>query len=77
MTKSVSTPMQTSQALTKIDGQPITNATLYRIISDALQYCTLTRLEICFSVNKLCQYLLEPTKVHWVATKRLLRYLNT
>lgn len=47
------TPMATSHSLTKNSGTPIDNDSQYRSIIGALQYVTLTRLEIAFSVNKL------------------------
>lgn len=36
----------------------------------------MTRLDIAFSVNKVCQFLHTPTTVHWAAIKRILRYLR-
>jgi len=42
----------------------------------ALQYATITRPEISFSVNKGCQFTTHPCEEHWVAVKRILRYLK-
>jgi hypothetical protein len=42
----------------------------------ALQYCTLTRPEIAYSVNQLCQHMHAPSSTHWIAAKRVLRYLQ-
>jgi histone deacetylase 1/2 len=49
----------------------------YRSIVGALQYLTLTRLDLSFSVNKVCQYLHAPTTAHWTAVKRILRYVKS
>ena len=41
-----------------------------------LIYLTNTRLDICFAVNTLSQYLVEPRRVHLVAAKHVMRYLK-
>lgn len=41
-----------------------------------LQYCTLIRSDITFSVNKICQFITTPINTHWQATKMLLRYIK-
>ena len=32
--------------------------------------------DICFVVNTLNQFMVEPHHIHWIATKNLLRYLH-
>ena len=39
-------------------------------------YLTNSRPDICFVVNNLIQYLVEPRHVHLVATKHVMRYLK-
>jgi histone deacetylase 1/2 len=52
------------------------DSTKYRSIVGALQYITLTRPDLAFAVNRVCQYLHAPTTVHWTAVKRIIRYLK-
>ncbi|XP_062094387.1 uncharacterized mitochondrial protein AtMg00810-like [Humulus lupulus] len=63
-------------SLSQHDGLPLSSATEYRSILGALQYCTLTRFDISFAVNKLCQFMHAPTDVHLKAVKHVLRYLK-
>lgn len=58
------------------DSQPFDNPVRYRQIVGALQYLTLTRPDIAFAVNKVCQFMHSPTQNHWSAVKRILRYLQ-
>ena len=69
--KPVSTPLSTSEKLSAYEGVPLhsEDATRYRSIVGALQYLTLTRPDIAFSVNKVCQFLHSPTDIHWAAVK--------
>lgn len=49
----------------------------YRQLVGALQYVTLSRPDITFAVNKVCQFMHSPTNNHWSAVvKRILRYLQ-
>jgi hypothetical protein len=70
------TPCTSGSKLFKLDGDLLDDPTIYRQVVGALQYCTLTRPEIAYSVNQLCQHMHAPSSTHWIATKRVLRYLH-
>lgn len=74
----VPTPMCTHEKLTQESGQALNedDAFKYRSTVGALQYLTLTRPDLSFAVNKVCQYLSRPTDVHWEAVKRILRFVR-
>jgi hypothetical protein len=74
--KPVSSPMASSTHLSILDGDPCDDPTLYRSTVGALQYLSITRPDIAFSVNKLSQFMHNPTTLHWQSVKRLLRYLK-
>ena len=48
---------------------------LYRKMVGKLIYLTITRPDICFAVNTLSQFIVEPGRVHWVAAKNIIRYV--
>ena len=58
------------------DNPPFSQPSLYRSTVGALQYVTHTRPDIYFSVTKLSQFLHAPTTTHWIACKRVLRYVK-
>jgi histone deacetylase 1/2 len=73
--KGITTPMVSNLKLSKFGTDTLPDPSEYRSIVGALQYVTLTRPEIAFSVNKVCQFLAMPLITHWQAVKRILRYL--
>ena len=50
--------------------------TLYNLLMGSLMYLVNTQTDICFAFNQLSQFMVEPTRVHWVAAKHVLRYLR-
>jgi hypothetical protein len=74
--KSVNKPIEAKLKLMVDTSLELVDATLYRHIIGLFMYLTNTRLDICFYVNTLSQYLVEPKRVHLVATKHLMRYLK-
>ena len=49
--------------------------TLYRQLIGSLTYMVDSRPDLCFAVNTLNQFMVEPRRVHWITTKHILRYL--
>jgi hypothetical protein len=76
--KPVNTLLAISEKLSAYEGEVLgsNDATNYRSIVGGLQYLTLTRPDLAFSVNKMCQFLHSPTTVHLTTVKRILRYLR-
>ena len=74
--KPLASPIVTGTKLSSFDGEVLSDPTDYRHIIGALQYCTITRPDIAYVVNQLCQYMHQPRSSHWQAMKRVLRYLK-
>jgi len=74
--KGISTPLPGGLKLSKLGSDYMDDRSLYRSIVGALQYITITRPEIGYSVNKACQFMARPLMDHWKAVKRILRYLK-
>ncbi|XP_019184565.1 PREDICTED: uncharacterized protein LOC109179510 [Ipomoea nil] len=52
------------------------NPTQYRHVVGALQYLTITRPDLSYAVNRLCQFMHTPTADHWGLVKRVLQYIK-
>jgi histone deacetylase 1/2 len=80
MTKFTSSPtlLSSSEKLVLDEGTPLgsNDITQYRSIVGALQYLTLTRPDISFSVNKVYQFLHAPTTSYWTVATCILRYIK-
>ena len=74
--KSMTTPMTTNLKLLNDDSSKIVDVTLYRQIVGSLVYLTNTRPYICFVVNTLSQYMVNPKHIHLVGEKHVMRYLK-
>ncbi|GJW25124.1 putative RNA-directed DNA polymerase [Tanacetum coccineum] len=72
----VSSLMVTSSSLSLDNSTAFSNPVKYRQVVGSLQYVTLSRPDIDFTVNKVCQYMHASTENHWSAVKRILRYLH-
>jgi len=72
------TPLPVSEKLSSYEGDSLSSedSTRYRSVVGALQYLTITRPDLSFAVNRVCQFLHAPTSTHWTAVKRILRYIQ-
>jgi hypothetical protein len=71
----MTTPMITNWKKLHASESQLVDSTLYRQLIGSLMYLVNTRPDICFVVNTLSQFMVEPRRVHWVAAKHVLRYL--
>src|SRR5882762_10353633 len=74
--KVMATPMDSNLKLFADDSSELVDMTHYRQIIGSLMYLTNTRPGICFAVNTLSQYLVQPRRVHLVTAKHVMRYLK-
>ena len=76
--KPVSTPVDANAKLQKAnDEDDLANQLQYQSAIGSLMYLSLcTRPDIAFAVGNLAKFCGKPTKSHWTALKRVLRYLK-
>jgi hypothetical protein len=74
--KPVTSPMSSSSVLSAFTGDLMEDPSLYRSTVGSLQYLSLTRPDLAFAVNRVCQFMHRPTKLHWQVVKRILQYLK-
>lgn len=72
----INTPMISGSVPYAFGGELFSDARLYRQIVGALQYVTITRPNLSYNVNKVCQFMHSPMLLHWQAIKRILHYLK-
>ncbi|KAM2487023.1 hypothetical protein ACFX1W_039018 [Malus domestica] len=74
--KPVSTPLVATDKLRRGDGSESRDESLYRKLVGSLLYLTSTRPDIMFSASLLAQFMHKPSKKHYGAAKRVLRYIQ-
>lgn len=71
-----STPSKPHTQLLADEDSLLSDPSHYRSIVEAFQYLTFTRLDLAHSVNRVCQYMTQPTDAHYYLVKRILRYVQ-
>ena len=72
----MTTPMITNLKKLNYSELDKVNPTIYKQLIRCLMYLTNTIPNICFVFNTLSQHMVDPRRVHWIATKNIVRYLK-
>ena len=72
----MATPMITNWNKIDASEDKDIDPTLYKQLIGSLMYLVNTRPNICYAVNTLSQFMVEPKRVHWATTKHVLRYIQ-
>eukprot|EP00253_Pinus_taeda_P021291 PITA_21291 len=75
--KFVSNPMELNfkKLCGNVAGLELANPSEYRQLVGALMFLLNSCTDICFAVNTLIQFMVEPHHIHWIAAENILRYL--
>ena len=77
--KNIQTPVDISTKLTKEGNEEETcvDQQLNQLAVGSLLYLSIaTRPDITYAVSNVAKFCAKPTKQHWVAVKRIIRYLK-
>nr|XP_028959977.1 uncharacterized protein LOC114825429 [Malus domestica] len=74
--KPASTSCKPHTQLFVTEGTPLGDPTMYRNRVGALQYLTFIRPDLSYAGNMACQYMNQPTDVHYGLMKRILIYVQ-
>ena len=69
-------PMYTpSEKWLTLEGEPVDQKLYQQAVGSLMFLQTATRPDLSFSVNQVARFMHDPREPHWVAVKRILRYL--
>jgi hypothetical protein len=74
--KPMLTPMVTNMKKIDTSDSEFVDPRIYMQLIGSLMYLVNTRSDICFDVDTLSQFMVEPRQVHWITTKHVLMYLR-
>uniref|UniRef100_A0A2N9GWD9 Integrase catalytic domain-containing protein n=1 Tax=Fagus sylvatica TaxID=28930 RepID=A0A2N9GWD9_FAGSY len=74
--KTVFTPLELNVKLNTTDGEPLSDATLYRQLVGSLVYLTVTRPDLAYDVHLVSQFMSAPRSTHYAVVLRILRYIK-
>ena len=72
----VNTPVATGMKLSREGNRDFINLTLFKSLVGSLRYLTIIRPDIVYGVRIVSRYMETPKESHWLAAKRILRYIK-
>eukprot|EP00253_Pinus_taeda_P002376 PITA_02376 len=76
MCKPMETPLVGNWSKEDATSSEVVAAIVYWQLGGSLMYLVNTQPDLCFVVNQLSQYMIQPTKLFWKVEKHVLRYLK-
>ena len=73
---SVNTPIAAGMKLSREENKYFVDLTLFKSLVGSLRYLTITRYDIVYGVALVSRYMETPKESHWLAAKRILRYIK-
>jgi hypothetical protein len=74
--KSMVNPMMKNINILSDSYSYLVDPMMYKQLIISLMYLVNTRTYICFTMNDMSQYMVEPRHVHYIVVKHVLRYLH-
>ena len=74
--KAVASPVDMSSRLVSSDADIKVNAPFHEAVGALMHLTTATRPDIAYAVGYVSRFMENPQEEHWVAVKRILRYLQ-
>jgi hypothetical protein len=74
--ESMATPMITNLKKNDASYLELVDPKIYKQLVGSLMYLVNAILDICFDVNTLSQFMVDPRQVHWIIKNHFLRYLR-
>ena len=74
--RSVPTPQEQNNVMMSNEGKPVEKVRYQAVIGSITYTVTVTRPDLAQALGLIIQFASNPSKEHWTAVKRILRYIK-